>query len=115
MPRIKSAKKRMRQARARTEHNRAGVVTGLWTAGETLGLALGPGLVLAVLAVSGFVSSTPDHRVTQPDSAVTGVLLAFSLLPMLLTLASLPFILRYRLDPMATESARRAAAASPAS
>mgnify|MGYP001765332600 CR=1 FL=1 len=47
---------------ARTGRARAGVFTGLWTAGETLSFALGPGLVLAVLAVSGFVSSRAVTR-----------------------------------------------------
>ena len=42
---------------ARTGENRAGVYTGVWTAGETLGLALGPGLFALVLAIGGYVSS----------------------------------------------------------
>ena len=57
---------------ARSGHARAGVFTGMWAAGETLGFALGPGLVLVVLALSGFVSSRADEQVTQPDSAITG-------------------------------------------
>jgi GPH family glycoside/pentoside/hexuronide:cation symporter len=82
-------------ARDRTGEARAGVFTGVWTAGETLGFALGPGLVLVVLAASGFVSSRADEQVTQPDSAVTGVLMAFTAVPALLVLVSIPFILRY--------------------
>ena len=35
---------------ARTGRRQAGVFTGLWTAGETLGLALGPGIYALVLA-----------------------------------------------------------------
>ena len=85
---------------ARTGHARAGVFTGLWTAGETLGAAIGPGLVLLILAVSGFVSSRADEQVSQPGSAITGVVLAFSALPAALALISLPFIVRYgRLAP----------------
>ena len=42
----------------RTGQNRAGVYTGVWTAGETLGLALGPGLYALVLALGGYLSST---------------------------------------------------------
>ena len=38
----------------RTGENRAGVFTGVWTAGETLGLALGPGLFALVLALGGY-------------------------------------------------------------
>ena len=42
---------------ARTGENRAGVYTGVWTAGETLGLALGPAVFAVVLALGGYVSS----------------------------------------------------------
>ncbi len=80
---------------ARSGRARAGVFTGLWAAGETLGFALGPGLVLVVLALSGFVSSKADELVTQPDSAITGVLMAFTAVPAVLITISLPFILRY--------------------
>ena len=80
---------------ARSGHARAGVFTGMWAAGETLGFALGPGLVLVVLALSGFVSSKADEQVTQPDSAITGVLMAFTAVPAILITISLPFILRY--------------------
>jgi Na+/melibiose symporter-like transporter len=82
-------------ARERTGEARAGVFTGVWTAGETLGFALGPGLVLVVLALSGFVSSRADEQVTQPDSAISGVLLAFTAVPAALVLVSIPFIRRY--------------------
>ena len=78
----------------RTGANRAGVFTGVWTAGETAGFALGPAVVLAVLAIGGFVSSQPDEKVTQPDSAQLAVLLAFSVVPALLILVSLPLLRR---------------------
>ena len=54
----------------RTGSNRAGVYTGVWTAGETLGLAVGPGLFGLLLAAGGYVSSTGGGT-DQPDSAVT--------------------------------------------
>ena len=76
---------------------RAGSFTGVWTAGETVGFAAGPALVLLVLALTGFVSSS-GADVPQPDSAVTGVLLAFTVLPALLVAVSMPLIARYRLD-----------------
>lgn len=78
--------------------NRIGVFTGFWTAGETLGLALGPFVYAAVLAVGGYVSST-DGLAAQPDSAVTAIGLGFSVLPALLIAGSLIFLLRYRLSP----------------
>jgi Na+/melibiose symporter-like transporter len=81
---------------ARTGQNRAGVFTGVWTAGETLGLALGPGVFGLVLALGGYVSST-DADAHQPGSAVTAIVLGFSLLPAALTLTSLLWLRRYRL------------------
>ncbi|UMG94735.1 MFS transporter [Nocardioides sp. TF02-7] len=81
----------------RTGSNRVGVYTGVWTAGETLGLALGPGLFALVLAVGGYRSSTTDD-VAQPESALTAITLGFSLLPMLLVLGSLWWLARYRLE-----------------
>lgn len=74
---------------------RAGSFTGVWTAGETAAFAIGPAIVLLVLAATGYVSSTGGQYVRQPDSAMTGVVLAFSLLPPSLVAASVPLILRY--------------------
>ena len=75
---------------------RAGVFTGVWTAAETLGLAVGPGLLGALLAASGYISG--GSEIPQPDSALTAVRLGFSVLPALLVLASLPVLARFRLD-----------------
>lgn len=75
----------------------AGAYTGFWTAGETTGFAIGPALVLGMLAITGFVSSKAGDIVTQPDSALLGVLLAFTLLPAILLIASLPLVLKYDL------------------
>ena len=84
-------------ARERGE-DRAGVLGGVWTAGETAGLALGPTLVLGMLAVTGFVSKTAGETVTQPGTALTGISLAFSLLPAALALLSLVPLSRYPLS-----------------
>jgi GPH family glycoside/pentoside/hexuronide:cation symporter len=81
---------------AATGQNRAGVFTGVWTAGETLGLALGPGAFALALAAGGYVSSTGVHA-AQPDSARTAIVLGFSLLPAALTLLSLAWLTRYTL------------------
>lgn len=74
----------------------AGAFTGYWTAGETAAFAVGPALVLAMLAVTGFQSSTADVEVAQPASAVTGVLLSFTVLPAVLAAVSLLLLRRYR-------------------
>ena len=75
---------------------------GAQAAPPTLFPALGPGLVLAVLAMSGFVSSRADEQVSQPDSAITGVLAAFTIVPAVLVALSIPFIVRYGRSQMRT-------------
>ena len=91
---------------ARTGENRAGVYTGVWTAAETFGMALGPFAYAAVLALGGYVSST-DGSVTQPESALRAIELGFSALPAALVAVSLVFLVRYRLDARAVEEATR--------
>lgn len=80
---------------------RAGVFTGVWTAAETLGLAIGPGLLGGLLAVAGYVSSTGDEVVAQSDAAVLAVRIGFTIVPALLVLVSIPILARYRLAPPA--------------
>jgi Na+/melibiose symporter-like transporter len=90
---------------AASGERRAGVFTGVWTAAETLGLAIGPGLLGLLLALAGYLSSTGDEVVGQSGTAVVAVRMGFSVVPALLVLASLPVLARYRLDP-AEEAAR---------
>ena len=80
----------------RTGSGRVGVYTGVWTAGETLGLALGPGLFAVVLAIGGYRSST-DGDVAQPESALNAITLGFSVLPAALIVLSLVWLVRYSL------------------
>ena len=91
---------------SRTGENRAGVYTGVWTAAETFGMALGPFAYAAVLAGGGYVSST-SGAVAQPDSALRAMELGFTVLPAVLVGVSLVFLLRYRLDARAVEEATR--------
>jgi Na+/melibiose symporter-like transporter len=83
---------------AASGQRRAGVFTGVWTAAETLGLAVGPGILGGLLAVAGYVSSTGED-VAQSSSAVLAVRLGFSLVPAVFVLASIPVLARYRLVP----------------
>ena len=83
---------------AASGHRRAGVFTGVWTAAETLGLAVGPGLLGLLLGVAGYVSSTGDEVVAQTSTAVTAVRLGFSVLPAVIVLAAVPIFARYRLE-----------------
>jgi GPH family glycoside/pentoside/hexuronide:cation symporter len=80
----------------RTGQVRAGVFAGVWTAGETLGLALGPALYGGILALGGYVSSTGES-VAQPSSAITAVIIGVALVPALFTLAALPLLRRKEL------------------
>ena len=93
---------------ARTGENRAGVYTGVWTAGETLGLALGPALFALVLALGGYVSSQ-GRTIEQPESAQVAIVLGFSVVPALLVLASLWWLRRYSLDAAQVAAAELAA------
>ncbi|MFC0599125.1 MFS transporter [Streptomyces palmae] len=80
----------------RTGRRRAATFTGLWTAAETLAMALGPALFALVLTVTGFRSSDADERVAQPSAALTGITAGMSLLPAVLSLAALLLLARYR-------------------
>lgn len=74
--------------------------TGVWTAGETLGMALGPFVYGLVLAAGGYVSST-DSAAVQSDAAVWAVTLGFSAVPAVLVLLSLLALRGYRVERMA--------------
>ncbi|WP_306214251.1 MFS transporter [Actinoplanes sp. RD1] len=69
---------------ATTGRRRAGLYTGLWTAGETLGLALGPGIYALILQAFGYVSSSTGVAAVQDATARWGVLLGFTVVPALL-------------------------------
>lgn len=80
---------------------RGGSMSGLWTAAETAGLAAGPAVVLALLGLTGFRSSTADTVLEQPAAALAAIVLAFSLLPAVLVATSLVVLRRYQ-EPAAT-------------
>ncbi|MFD5224681.1 MFS transporter [Microbacterium sp. NPDC058342] len=77
--------------------NRSGVFGGVWTAGETTGMALGGTVLTVVLALTGYLETTVGRTVAQPDAAVTGIAVSFSILPAVLMLLSLVTLARYRL------------------
>lgn len=89
--------------------DRAGIFGGVWTAGETTGMALGSTVLTVVLALTGYVESTAGVRVEQPGSAVSGIALSFSFLPALLMLASLVVLARYRLREHDIDTAEESA------
>ncbi len=83
--------------RAAARGSRAGVFGGVWTAGETAGMALGATVLTVVLALTGYVESTAGVSVQQPAAAIAGIATSFSLLPAALMLLSLVALGRYRL------------------
>lgn len=75
----------------------AGVFGGVWTAGETTGMALGATVLTVILAASGYVESVAGQSITQAPAAINGIILSFSLVPALLIAASLLVFRRYPL------------------
>ncbi|WP_422748404.1 MFS transporter [Micromonospora sp. WMMD1219] len=60
---------------------RAGTYTGVWTATEATGAALGPYAYALCLAAGGFVASTAGQTVTQSPAALDALRYGFGLLP----------------------------------
>jgi len=75
----------------------AGTFGGVWTAGETTGMALGATVLTVVLAASGYVESVAGQDVAQPDSAIAGIILSFSIVPAVIIAISLWSFGRYPL------------------
>jgi GPH family glycoside/pentoside/hexuronide:cation symporter len=76
---------------------RGGVFTGLWTAAENAVAAFGALIFGGIIAVGGFVSSDPEHPVSQPDSALTAVIIAQTAVPALIMVAAVLMTLKYDL------------------
>lgn len=85
----------------RTGTTRAGATAGVWTAAETVGLALGPGLFGLVLAAGGYVS-TSDSSVVQPDEAITAIVFGVSAIPAVLVLLGMVLLRSTLLGPGVT-------------
>ncbi|MEU6409844.1 MFS transporter [Microbispora sp. NPDC046933] len=95
---------------------RGGVFTGLWTAVENAVAALGATTYGWVLSVGGFVSSDPEHPVTQTDGAHVAVMVGVTVVPALITFAGVLMTLKYNLtaDRLAAVTGTAGATASAA-
>ncbi|MEO8528975.1 MAG: MFS transporter [Pseudolysinimonas sp.] len=93
---------------------RAGTFSGVWTAGETAGLALGGTILSIVLAVTGFIPTVAGQVVDQPAIAVIGIVVSFSVIPALLMLGSLISLARYPLRKADIDALVRDEPAPPA-
>lgn len=81
------------------DSSQAATFTGVWSATEAAGTALGPYLYSTVLAIGGFVSSSANESVTQTPKALTAMLIGFTLLPAVMMLVALLVQRRYALVP----------------
>jgi Na+/melibiose symporter-like transporter len=88
---------------------RAGTFGGMWTAGETTGMALGSTALTIVLAISGYLESVGGQEVVQPASAISGIVIAFSIVPAVIIAASLVTFARYPLRKSDIDSMSTAA------
>lgn len=83
----------------------AGTFGGVWTAGETAGMALGTTVLAIVLFLSGYVESVAQQEVTQSPAAIAGIIISFSAVPAALMGLSLLSLVRYRLRKRDIEAA----------
>ncbi|MFE9102124.1 MFS transporter [Actinomadura geliboluensis] len=77
---------------------RAGAYTGVWTATDATGTAIGPYVYSAALALGGFVSTTEGRAVAQPDSALLALLIGVTVVPAALMAVAVVFQRRFSLD-----------------
>lgn len=77
--------------------NRIGMISGLWSGFELLGLALGPALLGVILSLGGYTEAV-GSAVRQSGSAQWAIVIGVSAVPALLCFASLLPLSRYRLD-----------------
>ncbi|MGW3290398.1 MFS transporter [Streptomyces sp. NPDC001002] len=76
----------------------AGSYTGVWTAAEATGGALGPYVYSACLAAGGFVASSAGEHTTQSSGALAAVRYGFTLVPTVLMTIAIVLQRRYTLD-----------------
>ncbi|MFD6694395.1 MFS transporter [Micromonospora aurantiaca (nom. illeg.)] len=84
---------------------RAGTYTGVWTATEATGAALGPYAYALCLAAGGFVASTAGQTVTQSPAALDALRYGFGLLPAAVMVVAVLLQRRYTLDGAARADA----------
>jgi Na+/melibiose symporter-like transporter len=90
----------------------AGAFGGIWTAGETTGMALGATALTVILAITGYASSVAGTHAVQSRAALVGIVLSFSIVPAVLIGASLISLARYRLRKTDIDAAASAKVAT---
>jgi Na+/melibiose symporter-like transporter len=84
---------------ASADGSTAAAYTGVWTATEATGTAIGPYVYSMVLAIGGFAASSGGQTVTQSSSAMTALVVGFTAVPAILMVVAMAFQRRYRLQP----------------
>ncbi|MFE2322350.1 MFS transporter [Streptomyces sp. NPDC059385] len=86
------------EADARSGTSHGGLFAGLFSTGETAGLAVGPFLYSLVLQAFGYVSSDSGRAVGQSAPAELGVLTGMAVVPVLATAVAVAVLRRRRRD-----------------
>ncbi|MDI6023554.1 MFS transporter [Leucobacter sp. UT-8R-CII-1-4] len=84
--------------------NRIGMISGLWSGFELLGLALGPALLGVILSLGGYVEAS-GSAVLQSAETQWAIVLGVSVVPAVLCVLSLIPLAKYRLDGQLREQA----------
>ncbi|THA54602.1 MFS transporter [Streptomyces sp. A1136] len=84
---------------ARTGTRQGGVLAGLFSTAEAIGLALGPFLYAVVLQAFGYLSSDSGQAAEQSSLARFGVLTGMAVVPVLATTAAVALLRAYRPGP----------------
>ena len=82
--------------REQTGVSRSGLYSGVFSAIEKVGFALGPAIAGIILSVGGFVGGKSGDALPQTPTALTTLLFAFCAYPAILKLASLLIFARYK-------------------
>ncbi|MFN8125947.1 MAG: MFS transporter [Candidatus Nanopelagicales bacterium] len=83
---------------ASADGSKAASYTGVWTATEATGTAIGPYIYMLVLGLGGFVASTAANPVVQSQSAQNALVLGFTVVPAVLMAVAMLFQRRYSLE-----------------
>lgn len=90
----------MEYDRLASGQSREGIMSGVFTFVENVAGALGPFLIGLLLQANGLIQSR-DPATPQPAAVIEAVHWGVSIIPALFCFASIPFLLRYRLDAAA--------------
>lgn len=89
---------------------RAGLFGGVWTAGETTGMAFGAVALTLVLALTGYQEGVAGAVLEQSPTAIAGIVLSFSIVPAVMIGLSLWTLSRYPLRRSDIDAATAASA-----